>query len=60
VRKKLQRLHAGQIARINAGAMSRATTTTYNANAADAAERAKSSEDQLRALVIGTRESVAA
>ena len=52
-RRRLERLHAGHVARTNSGGMSRARTTTYNAAASHAAERARSFEKDLRDLVVG-------
>lgn len=49
--RKLDRLHKAQIDRIHNGAMSRARTTTYNANAAWAAEEAQHHERRLRELI---------
>lgn len=50
-RQKLDRLHDAQIKRMHNGSMSRALTTTYNANAAWAAEAARDHEQNLRKLI---------
>lgn len=51
-RQRLDRLHARQIERITTGGMTRARTTSYNASAAVAAERAIYFEKTLKALVL--------
>lgn len=51
-RRRLERLHTQQIARIASGAMTRARTTSYNAAASHAAERAQSFESDLKRLVL--------
>lgn len=52
-RRRLERLHSQQIARLQNGGMTRARTTSYNAAASHAAERAKSYEADLKRLVLG-------
>lgn len=46
--RKLKRLHAGQIRRMDSGAMTRASTTTYNARAGDVAESLTSAQRELK------------
>jgi hypothetical protein len=55
-RLKLDRLHKQQLTRMQTGRMTRATTTTYNAAAAHAAEGARFHEARLRALIAGVPE----
>lgn len=57
-RKRLVKLHNGQIARVASGGMSRARTTTYNSAAGSAAERANFFEKDLKRLVLGLPEDV--
>lgn len=52
-RKRLQRLHDGYIKRTSSGGRTRASTTTYNASAAHAAERARMYEAELKRMVLG-------
>lgn len=52
-RKRLERLSRGYIEATNSGRRSRARTTTYNANASNAAELARLYERDLRRLVLG-------
>jgi hypothetical protein len=49
--RTLDRLHKAQIERMQNRGMTRARTTTYNANAAWAAERARHHEQRLRKLI---------
>lgn len=53
-RKRLERLHAAQVDRLANSSMTRAQTTTYNARASDAAQRATFYERNLRQLIAGS------
>lgn len=49
-RKKLAKLHDAHVARTNSGGMTRANTTTYNANASSAVDDAKFHEAEIKRL----------